>query len=485
MGAPSLTSPFPQETSENATSNAESMQHEKDDIKIENTIHTLQPARFQVCGTVIENEKYNRKEKGPMEIVCGWIVEHQIGLPINLLALLFLTHICFPRARRHSRKFFQLSYYNSDSGLYGAGFNDAWMVFYWIIVFTGLRAAVINYGMMEIAKKGGIKAKRDQTRFAEQAWLSVYYLVFWSLGMYIMINSEYWMSFQNLWSNWPKREIGGLHKWYILVQYAFWLQQIMVINIEKRRKDHWQMFTHHIVTTILIFSSYVYHHTRVANMILCVMDVVDIILPIAKCLKYLGYTTLCDFIFGLFMLIWFVTRHVLFVTIMWSVYVDSPKNISYGCYYGNASSLTGPFSPPDRLFHILRPFYDHSGPICHSKIVISGFLITLFFLQVITLLWFWMIVQVAIRVLRGGQADDSRSDDEEIIDEKVVLESNEMDICIRQEPSVESINVKGKIFSVGRSRYIGKGSSHATGVNLPGHKDPKDLLGRIGCDKGM
>lgn len=57
------------------------------------------------------------------------------------------------------------------------------MVFYWIIVFTGLRAAVINYGMMELAKKGGIKIKRDQVRFAEQAWLFVYYLVFWSLGM--------------------------------------------------------------------------------------------------------------------------------------------------------------------------------------------------------------------------------------------------------------------------------------------------------------
>ncbi|POS83015.1 hypothetical protein EPUL_005895 [Erysiphe pulchra] len=389
MGASSPTSPLSQETSENVTSTAESMQREKDDIEIEDSIHTLQSARFHVCGTVLENEKYSRKEKGPMEIVCGWIVEHQIGLPINLLALLFLTHICFPRARRHSRKFFQLSYYNSDSGQYGAGFNDAWMVFYWIVVFTGLRAAVINYGMMELAKKGGIKVKRDQIRFAEQAWLLVYYLVFWSLGM------------------------------------------------------------------------------------------------IAKCLKYLGYTTLCDFTFGLFMLIWFVTRHILYVTIMWSVYVDSSKNIPYGCYYGNAKNLTGPYSLPDRFNYILRPFYDPDGPICHSKTIVSGFLSTLFFLQVIILLWFWMIVQVAIRVLRGGQADDSRSDDEEIVDEKVVLESNEMDVCLRQEPNVESINLKGKIFSVGRSRYIGKGSCHATGVSLPGHKDPKDLLGRIGCDKGM
>ena len=73
----------------------------------------------------------------------------------------------------------------------------------------------------------------------------------------------------------------GLSKWYILVQYAFWLQQIMVINIEERRKDHWQMFAHHIVTTALIFTSYGYHQTKVANLILCIMDVVDIFLAVS------------------------------------------------------------------------------------------------------------------------------------------------------------------------------------------------------------
>lgn len=75
--------------------------------------------------------------------------------------------------------------------------------------------------------------------------------------------------------------MGGLEKWYILVQYAFWLQQIMVINIEDRRKDHWQMFAHHIVTTALIFTSYGYHQTKVANLILCLMDGVDILLSVS------------------------------------------------------------------------------------------------------------------------------------------------------------------------------------------------------------
>jgi hypothetical protein len=46
------------------------------------------------------------------------------------------------------------------------------MVFYWIVVFTGLRAAVMDYLLTPFAKKAGAKTERDQTRFAEQAWLS-------------------------------------------------------------------------------------------------------------------------------------------------------------------------------------------------------------------------------------------------------------------------------------------------------------------------
>jgi acyl-CoA-dependent ceramide synthase len=111
-----------------------------------------------------------------------WLTEFP-GLSVNLLMLLCLTHLCFPRARRHTRKFFELSYYNPESGEYCAGWNDAWMVFYWIVVFTGLRAAVMDYVLTPFAKNAGAKTERDQTRFAEQAWLLIYYSVFWTLGM--------------------------------------------------------------------------------------------------------------------------------------------------------------------------------------------------------------------------------------------------------------------------------------------------------------
>lgn len=92
---------------------------------------------------------------------------------------------------------------------------------------------------------------------------------------------------KELWTDWPNREMGGLLKLYMLAQWAFWLQQIVVINIEDRRKDHWQMFSHHLITTALISSCYCYHYTRVGLFILVIMDVVDLFLPVSQLSDYL------------------------------------------------------------------------------------------------------------------------------------------------------------------------------------------------------
>jgi acyl-CoA-dependent ceramide synthase len=74
----------------------------------------------------------------------------------------------------------------------------------------------------------------------------------------------------------------GTFKWYYLVQLAFLFQQILVIHIEARRKDHAQMLTHHIITCTLISATSVYGYTRAANVVLCLMDVVDLLLPVNK-----------------------------------------------------------------------------------------------------------------------------------------------------------------------------------------------------------
>jgi acyl-CoA-dependent ceramide synthase len=85
----------------------------------------------------------------------------------------------------------------------------------------------------------------------------------------------------SLWRDYPRLVLGMSLKLYYLSQTAFWVQQIFVINVEERRKDHWQMFTHHIVTIFLLAFSYGYRQMRAGNAILVLMDVVDLIFPVS------------------------------------------------------------------------------------------------------------------------------------------------------------------------------------------------------------
>lgn len=105
------------------------------------------------------------------------------GISINLLLLLALTHIFFPRARRRTTTFFSLSYYNSQTDQYGCGTDDLPYVALWLVIFTGLRVAVMEYILGPIAKLCGIKTKKGLERFKEQAWLVCYCVCSWSLGM--------------------------------------------------------------------------------------------------------------------------------------------------------------------------------------------------------------------------------------------------------------------------------------------------------------
>lgn len=284
-------------------------------------------------------------------------------------------------------------------------------------------------------------------------------------------------------------------KGYVLAQWAFWLQQILVINIEERRKDHWQMFSHHIITTALISSCYFYHFTRVGNLILVVMDVVDLFLPVrqirfleysllltfhqvAKCLKYAGYTTICDIMFGVFMVSWFAARHVFYIMICWSVYAHTPEMIHNKCYEGANDNLKGPFPTPEGLAYLVEPFLNSTGIVCYNNTVRWAFLGPLLMLQGITIVWFTMIIRVAMKVLRGDGAEDSRSDDEEEGEETEEQEEYIYAEALEEEVGADEIDFKGWERRTGVKRQ-----GNSSGVSLPGHSDRKELLGRIGCEK--
>lgn len=54
---------------------------------------------------------------------------------------------------------------------------------YWIIIFTGMRCAVMDYILAPFATWAGLRKTKAIVRFAEQAWIMLYAAVFWMTGM--------------------------------------------------------------------------------------------------------------------------------------------------------------------------------------------------------------------------------------------------------------------------------------------------------------
>ena len=103
--------------------------------------------------------------------------------------------------------------------------------------------------------------------------------------------------------------------------------------------------------------------------------------------RYLSLTTLCDATFVIFLVSWLFTRQCGLVFVLQSIYRGSPKHLEFG------------YNPSQGYY------YDENILLCFGGMLVI--------LLCLTTVWFYMACMVAVRVLRGLGAEDSRSDDED------------------------------------------------------------------------
>jgi len=241
--------------------------------------------------------------------------------------------------------------------------------------------------------------QRSVLRFAEQGWSVIYYSVNFTFGLYLHCNFPTApFHLEKLWLNYPHIPLAGPVKLYYLLQTSFYMHQVLVLNAEARRKDHIQMMTHHVISIALMVASYFGHFTRIGCLIMVLMDWCDIFFPLAKMFRYLALPTLCDATFVWFLVSWLVTRHILFMLAIRSLFADAPRFVPLE------------WSPEQGRFLSYESWI--------------AFLALLIALQFIQLLWFYMICRVAWRVISGQGAEDTRSDED---NQEDALEVDAMD----------------------------------------------------------
>ncbi|KAM8982492.1 ceramide synthase 5 isoform X1 [Sarcophilus harrisii] len=243
--------------------------------------------------------------------------------------------------------------------------------------------------------QGWFRHRRNQdkppilTKFCESMWRFTFYLCIFCYGIRFLWSSPWFWDTRQCWHNYPYQPLtSGLYYYYIM-ELAFYWSLMFSQFIDIKRKDFLIMFVHHLATIGLITFSYINNMVRVGTLVMCLHDSSDFLLEAAKLANYAKYQKLCDTLFVVFSVIFVITR--------------------LGFY---------PFWV---LNTTLFESWEIIGPYSSWWLFNSLLLV----LQVLHIVWSYLIAQIACKALvRGKVSKDDRSDVESSSEEEDVPTGN-------------------------------------------------------------
>ncbi|XP_054785660.1 ceramide synthase LOH2 isoform X1 [Prosopis cineraria] len=146
---------------------------------------------------------------------------------------------------------------------------------------------------------------------------SMWKLAYYATVEFFVLNFNYhepWFRDIKLYFNgWPNQELKSPLKIFYMCQCGFYLYSIAaLLTWETRRKDFSVMMSHHIITVILIGTSYVTRFFRIGSIVLALHDASDIFMEAAKVFKYSGREFFASVFFGCFAISWLILRLIFY-----------------------------------------------------------------------------------------------------------------------------------------------------------------------------
>jgi acyl-CoA-dependent ceramide synthase len=273
---------------------------------------------------------------------------------------------------------------------YGKGLKDLCFVSFYTFFFSFTREFLMQRMLRPLAHHWNIVKKAKVARFMEQAYTAIYFAILSPFGLYVMYNTEVWyFRTTGFYEKYPHHTHTADFKAYYLLQAAYWTQQaiVLLLQLEKPRKDFKELVLHHIVTLALIGLSYRFHFTYIGIAVFITHDISDFFLATSKTLNYLDHPFIGPY-FGFFFFVWIYMRHYINLGIIFSVFTEF--------------RTVGPWELDwDRQYYKCRL----------SQIIAFALLGSL---QAVNLFWLWFILRIATRfvISRGEGVVDERSEDE-------------------------------------------------------------------------
>ncbi|KAK2058021.1 TLC domain-containing protein [Colletotrichum caudatum] len=264
-------------------------------------------------------------------------VKHTWTTPLVLLLAFLSLYAINPTESNVMHHFIFLSYKIPQQALdgaapdadapppqYGKGLWDVAFVCFYAIVLSFTREFIMQELLRPLAKFYGIRSRGKQLRFMEQAYTAIYFGILGPLGMYVMSRTPVWyFNTTGMYENFPHKTHEAIVKFYYLFEAAYWAQQalVMLLGLEKPRKDYYELVAHHIVTLALIALSYRFHFTYMGIAVYLTHDISDFFMAMSKTLNYVDSPITGPW-YCLSLASWIYLRHVINLKILWSILTE-------------------------------------------------------------------------------------------------------------------------------------------------------------------
>ncbi|KAI0702904.1 longevity assurance proteins LAG1 LAC1 [Cytidiella melzeri] len=274
---------------------------------------------------------------------------------------------------------------------YHKGYLDLVFVAFHIIVWSFVRQAITLWICQPLGRWFGIKKEAKLDRFGEQGYAVAYFAFtgFWGLRIMSQLPTWFYRT-EHFWIDYPHWDMPPELKRFYLMQSSYWCQQllVMLLGLEKPRKDYNELVAHHVVTLWLIGWSYLINMTRIGNSVYVSMDIPDAFLAFSKLLNYIQWKRAKVISFVVFLCIWTYFRHYLNLVMLWSIWTE----------FDLIPETAKRWSPKDGVWLTWWMKYQIFTPVL--------------LLQFLNLFWYYLVLRIAVRAVSGTEVDDDRSEDE-------------------------------------------------------------------------
>jgi acyl-CoA-dependent ceramide synthase len=229
-----------------------------------------------------------RKARSALRRIKSICIKHTWVLPAAILLVFLALFALNPTESNPVHHFIFLSYRLPTSSpdeapQYGKGPWDIAFVTFYTVVLSFTREFIMQEILRPMARWHGLRSRGKQARYMEQVYTAIYFGILGPTGLYVMSRTPLWyFNTRAMYENFPHKTHDALFKFYYLFQAAYWAQQaiVLVLGMEKPRKDFRELVCHHIVSLALIGLSYRFHFTYMGLAVYITHDISDFFLAV-------------------------------------------------------------------------------------------------------------------------------------------------------------------------------------------------------------